>query len=75
MITLNVLPLWAFFLFEGATRVVFGMVLVAKLLPALLGARLLGLSSWCVFGTLISPYILVYIVLRAAWRVWRDGGI
>ena len=75
MITLNVLPLWGFFLFEGATRVVFGMILIAKLLPAVLGARLLGLSSWCIFGTLITPYILVYIMLSAAWRIWRDGGI
>lgn len=75
MIALNVLPLWAFFLFDGAIRVVFGMVLIAKLLPALLGARLLGLSSWCSLGTLISPYILVYTMLRAAWRIWRDGGI
>jgi glycosyltransferase involved in cell wall biosynthesis len=75
MIILNVLPLWGFLFSDGVTRAVFGMVLIAKLLPALLGARLLGLSKWCSLGTLISPYILIYTMLRAAWRVWRDGGV
>lgn len=75
MIALNILPLWGFFLFDGVTRVIFGLILIAKLLPALLGARLLGISSWCSLGSLIAPYILVYIMCRAAWRIWRDGGI
>ncbi|WP_458773909.1 glycosyltransferase family 2 protein [Desulforhopalus sp. 52FAK] len=75
MITLNILPLWGFFLFDGLTRVIFAMIIVIKLLQALLGARLLGLHSWCSLGALIAPYILVYTIIRAAWRIWRDGGI
>ena len=75
MVMLNILPLWGVFLFDGLIRMIFAMVLVVKLLSALLGARLLGLSSWCSLGTLISPYILVYTIHRAAWSIWRDGGI
>ncbi len=75
MLSLHVAPLWGVLIFDGATRVVFAMILMLKMLPAILGARLLGLNGWCSLGTLISPYILVYIVHKAAWRIWRDGGI
>lgn len=75
MLILHVAPLWGVFIFDGATRLVFAMTLIIKLLPAILGARLLGLNRWCSLGTLISPYILIYTVHKAAWRIWRDGGI
>lgn len=75
MIVLNIMPFWAFILCDGVTRIIFALILIVKLLPSLMGARLLGLSVWCSLGTLISPYILLYTLQRAAYRIWRDGGI
>lgn len=75
MVVLTILPLWGSLLADGSTRLVWLTVVVIKLVMFLGGTRLLGVSGWCAFGTLFTPYISVYIVLRAAWLNVKDRGI
>jgi hypothetical protein len=72
---MNILPFWAMLLGHGNTRLFFGLILLIKTTTAYGGTRLLKISPWCALGTLISPYILSYIVLKAALLNARDKGI
>jgi cellulose synthase/poly-beta-1,6-N-acetylglucosamine synthase-like glycosyltransferase len=75
MFALNILHLWGVLLLQGTPRLLFSLTLAAKIIAFYAGTRLLAISPWCTLGTLISPYITVYIIVRAAWKNGRDGGI
>ncbi len=71
----NILPLWGMVLCSGWTQLLFTAVMVIKLMAFFTGTRLLSISPWCTFGTIVSPYITLYIVIKATWRNFRDGGV
>ncbi len=73
---LNIFPSWGIVLFDGPARGIFALVVVLKTAAYFWGTRLLRISFWCAaLGTLVSPYIVMYIYVKAAWRNARDGGI
>ena len=72
---LNIFPLWGMVLFDGPVRIIFGLVMMIKVTAYYGGTRLLGISPWCALGTLISPYLIFYIYVKATWRNARDNGI
>ena len=67
MVFLNILPLWGMLLSEGNVQLIWAVIVFTKLGAFYYGTRLLEISPWCALGTLITPYISLYIVLRAAW--------
>lgn len=71
----NIFPLWGVVLFDGIARIVFGLVILMKMVAYYGGTRVLGISPWCAVGTLISPYIVFSIYVKATWRNARDNGI
>ncbi len=75
MILFNVLPLWGALFSTSLTQLLWGAVVLLKLGAFFYGTRLLRISPWCTLGTLFTPYISLYIVLRAAWLNYRDHGI
>ena len=75
MVVLNILPLWGVLLGDGYSRLVWLTVVLIKLATFWHGTRLLGMSGWCAPGTLLTPYISFYIVVRAAWLNFREHGI
>lgn len=72
---LHILPLWGLVFFSGIARLLFGLALLMKMTASYLGTRMLGISPWCALGTLISPYLIFYIYVKATWRNARDNGI
>lgn len=70
-----ILPLWGLVVFTGMARLLFGLALLLRMAVAYAGTRVLGISPWCAVGTLISPYLLSYIYVKATWRNARDNGI
>lgn len=72
---LNIVPFWGLLLTHGKTQLIFGLIVLMKTATSYNGTRLLRISPWCALGTLISPYILFYIVLKATWLNARDNGI
>ena len=72
---LNIFPLWGLVLFDSPARVVFGLTVLLKTAAYYGGTRILGISPWCALGTLVSPYLVFHIYLKAAWRNARDRGI
>ncbi len=71
----TLLPPWGILFTGGAARLFCIGAVAARLGVHYSGTRLLGLSPLCAAGTLVTPYISVYILLRAAWRNYRDDGI
>lgn len=75
LLLLNIFPLWGLVLSEGPARGIFGLVLLIKTAAYYGGTRVLGISPWCALGTLVSPYLVLYIYGKASWRNFRDQGI
>ncbi len=75
MFCFNILPLWGVLFLSGPTRLLFGLTILIRLIAFFAGTRLLEISPWCVVGTLVSPYITFYMVLKAAWLNFNDNGI
>ena len=71
----NILPFWGMILTNGWTQFLFFLVMVIKLMAFLVGSLYIGVSPWCALGTIISPYITCYIIIRSTWRNYRDNGI
>lgn len=71
----NILPLWGMVFLDGVSQLLFGITVGVKIVAFYGGTRLLNISPWCVFGTLLSPYIMMYIFCKATWMNARNGGI
>jgi len=71
----TLLPPWGILFADGAVRYFCLGTVAARLAVHYSGTRLVGLSPLCAAGTIVTPYISVYILLRAAWCNYRDGGI
>lgn len=72
---LNIVPFWGLMLCDGKTQIIFGLIVLMKMATSYNGTRLLRISAWCIPGTVVSPYILFYMVLKATWLNARDNGI
>lgn len=75
LVILNIVPLWGLLLAQGYTQALFLVIVMIKLLAFYLGTQLLQISPFCALATIISPYISIYIVIKAAWLNFRDNGI
>lgn len=73
--TFSILPCWALFYCDDIVRLVFLTTIVVRLAVFYHGTRLLHISPFCCPATLITPYISIYIILRAAYLNCRDKGI
>ncbi len=71
----NILPLWGMLFLSGIQQKLFGLVVLVKIVSFWKGTQLVVISPGCVWGTFISPYIIMYIVLKATWKNAREGGI
>jgi hypothetical protein len=72
---LTILPPWGVLLTEGLPAGLFLATVLLRIAAFLWGAKLLALSPWCAFGAVVAPYLSIYILLRAAWKNSREGGI
>lgn len=72
---LTIVPLWGAFLAQGVSQLLFTLIVIIRLAVFGAGTRLLGISFWCAVMTLVTSYISLFIVLRAGWVNYRDGGI
>lgn len=71
----NILPLWGAVFAARAVRGLWAAAVVIKLVTFAFGLRRQGRPLWYVPGGLITPYLTLFILLRSAWVVVRQGGI
>jgi len=72
---LTILPLWALFLTSGITRGLFGAIIIIRILSYVYGFSNIGVTPWYSAWSLITPYITVYIAIKAAVITTRNNGI
>lgn len=70
-----ILPLWGALFCGGTAQLLFAATLLIRLSEFTVGARILEIPITCGFGTLLSPYITCYILVKATWKNLHDGGI
>ena len=72
---LTILPLWAFFFTAGITRGFFGAIIIIRILSYVHGFSNIGISPWYSAWSLITPYVTVYIAIKAALITTKNNGI
>jgi len=75
VVTLNILPLWAFFFTSGITRSLFGAVIIIRILSYAHGLSNIGITPWYSIWSLVTPYIGIYITIKAAVVTTKNKGI
>jgi glycosyltransferase involved in cell wall biosynthesis len=72
---INILPFLAFFFTFGITRILFGTVVMVRILSFANGFSNTGINPWYSVWGLVTPYIYIYIALKAAITTTINKGI
>ncbi|MEE4241662.1 MAG: glycosyltransferase family 2 protein [Desulfopila sp.] len=76
MILFTVMPFWGMIYCDAPARYFFAGSVAIRIVLFGYGSLLINISSWwCVPAAIITPYISVFITVRAAWLNCRDRGI
>jgi len=70
-----IFPLWGIVFAEGFTRLLCSIILLVRTAIFYGGIKYQGLPAWYVLGSLITPYITLFIIVRAAVTTLLKGGI
>ncbi|OGQ97403.1 MAG: hypothetical protein A2521_08365 [Deltaproteobacteria bacterium RIFOXYD12_FULL_57_12] len=72
---LGVLPVWALFFSSGTTRMLFAAAIGFRLLSFVHGFSRIGMPPWNAGFALLTPYLNIYIAIKAAYTTIRNKGI
>ena len=72
---IGVLPLWGLLLADNPARIVFGGVISIRIISFVHGFRQLGLNPGYSCWSLVTPYLNIYIAVKAAILTLRNDGI
>jgi glycosyltransferase involved in cell wall biosynthesis len=72
---INILPLFAIFFTSGITRGLFGSAAMVRILSFAGGFSYTGINSWYSVWALVTPYVFIYITLKAAITTTINRGI
>ncbi|MDD3814360.1 MAG: glycosyltransferase family 2 protein [Desulfocapsaceae bacterium] len=72
---LTILPQWGLLFAQGPARLFFGLTVALRLAFFSQAARHSGLSPWLAPAALLTPYLTVYIILRATFLTLKNNGI
>ena len=76
VVLVNILPLWGLLLAPyPATRFVFLIAVILHCLTFIRGGRAMGVENGNALYGLLTPYISIYIILRATFITLKNGGI
>jgi len=72
---MNILPPLAFFITSGITRNLFGAAVIIRLLSFAYGFSKTGINPWYFVWSIVTAYIYIFIVLKAAITTIKNGGV
>lgn len=72
---LTILPFWAFFFTSGITRIFFGAAVLIRLVTFAKGLLDAGINPIHAFWAPLTPYIGIYVALKAAAVTIKNNGI
>ena len=72
----SILPLWGVFFSKSYVQILFMIAIAARLVSYVDGGKFMGASAWWHFPwALVTPYINIFIVLKATIMTIKNGGI
>jgi glycosyltransferase involved in cell wall biosynthesis len=71
----NILPLLAFLFTSGMAQALFGAAVMVRILSFARGFSMTGINPWYSVWALVTPYVYIYIALKAAITTTINKGI
>jgi glycosyltransferase involved in cell wall biosynthesis len=75
VVIISILPLLAFFFTSGITRGLFGAAVMVRILSFANGFSKTGINPWYSIWSLFTPFVYIYITLKAAVTTKINRGI
>lgn len=75
VLLVSVLPLWGALLTSGPARIFCVLTVAVRLFSTAAGARFTGVSLWSAPFALLTPYLNIYMILRAMLQTLSGQGI
>lgn len=75
IILMTIAPVWGLFLASGTARLFFAGAVLCRFTVFVQNARGIKVSSALFPWSLVTPYITVYMIIRAVWTTLRRQGI
>ena len=75
IIVMTIVPVWGLFLAQGMARTFFGGALLCRFAVFLQNARGVGGHPGLFLWSLLTPYLTVYIIIKAVWTTLKNKGI
>jgi cellulose synthase/poly-beta-1,6-N-acetylglucosamine synthase-like glycosyltransferase len=74
-IMLTIVPVWGLFISSGPALIFFSGTVLCRFAVFSCNARGMKVSSASFLWSLVTPYLTVYIVIKAVWTTLRNQGI
>lgn len=75
IILLTIVPVWNLLIAEGMVRIFLGASILCRVAVFICNGRGMNVPLFAVLWCLVTPYLTVYIVIRAVWTTLRKQGI
>ena len=75
IISLTIVPVWGIFLTQGVVRTFFGLSILCRFALFVCNARGMKIRSTSFFWSLLTPYLIVYMIVKAVWVTLKNKGI
>jgi len=75
IIVMTILPPWGLLLAGGTARILFGLALTCHLMVFFVTARMIQIRPVPLFWSLLTPYLIVYIIITAIQTTIINQGI
>ncbi len=75
IITLTIVPVWGMILSQGTARILFTATVLCRLAVFICNARGMKAPLSILPWSLVTPYLTVYIVIKAVWTSLKNQGI
>ncbi len=75
IIMLTIVPVWAVFISKGMARIFFVATVLCRVAVFVRNARGMNVSSTLFPWSLLTPYLTVYIIVKAVWTTIKNQGI
>ncbi len=75
IVMLTIIPVWGVFMAQGMARIFFCATVLCRFAVFICNARGMKVSSSLFLWSLVTPYLTVYIIVKAVWETIKNQGI
>ena len=72
---LTIVPVWGLVMTQGMARIFFSATVLCRFAVFVCNARMMKAPSTLFLWSLVTPYLIAYIIIKAVWTARRNQGI